>query len=532
MQAVIAVLHSLVKTDWEFVAIEPNEANQKVDIQWWDGNDDVTVFQVKSSINNFGKTDILGMLKELTDDLTDAVAYKLVLIGTYSEDTIRFFNRLKEQDVADIDVKYHSILPFRDKITTDFKALDLQALDGLVESKVHEFLSLRDFVVGHSMVQLIALTLHAQFTRFATDGRKVSRVELEKQILEWLKFNFPKVPKKDNAPLALAIYDNGKTDESNVYRPNRTLISLDQLPYVLNAKKELSDNFHKIDKIKLPPKKAAPEFSNPNRISTFAIYQPFDFSFAGYDDDEISAVSILVEKLLNKQLPHDFFHVGEVKRSTESFAISFGRNNYIGTDSEVEKRKLLGGFIYDLKSLNDLLESWRELQTYKIVPLIIRNDGDLLNSNLELQLTIPDNVEVLTINNFPYPGYSDALDYLSKDNGLLEILFQHTKDSKVKEYDHRRFRPIDHMLYDPIFGKPKQAYLDHFKRVLERVLDYEIFTDVVDFNTYACAFKNLKPQDQMALPSHLFIKYSEPFTIKYTLRSDQSAGCTGELKIV
>jgi len=532
LQAIIAVLNSLVKPDWTYVSIEPDEESQKVDIQWWDDDENLQVFQVKSSMNNFDKSNILEMLKELTDGCPDASKFTLVLIGTYSGETKKFFNKFQNHTAADFGQKYVSIAAFTDKITIDFKALDVPALDGFIAHKVHEFLFSRDFDVAPQTISLIALGLQAQFTRFANDGQKVSKTEFEAQILNWIKFNYPNKLKSAKGRLSVSFYFRMEDNDSGVLEKEIGLTFLDELACIKDAKIKLGELFHQIDAIKLPPKKEVPDYLNPNRVNTFAYVSILDSTFAGYEPDDISRLSELSSSLVGIQIPGDFFNVGEVKKTKMSYSLTdmFSGPKYLGTETEVKKRNLLGDFVYQLNELEELLACWQELQTYRIIPLILKNTGDTLNENIELQLKIPDTVNVLLATNFPCLSYSGNMELFAREGGLAELCFQHTKDSQVKEYDHRRIKPF-YLPMPSVFGISGRDHSAELESTLKRVFDYEVFNDVPGFRMLACTFKSLKPQDKMALPSYLLIKHDGPFSINYTIKSDQSSGHQGTLQI-
>ncbi|ULO04848.1 hypothetical protein H1230_17035 [Paenibacillus sp. 19GGS1-52] len=78
-QAVICVVNSFVSEEWEYVQIEPDTENDKVDIAWYYIKQEPKVVQVKTSKNNFTMPSIRKWLESLIDDYSEANCYELIL---------------------------------------------------------------------------------------------------------------------------------------------------------------------------------------------------------------------------------------------------------------------------------------------------------------------------------------------------------------------------------------------------------------------------------------------------------------------
>ncbi len=71
-QTIVRVIKSLTNDEWTHVQVEPDTDNDKVDIIWESKDQNVLCRQVKSSVKNFSKPDILRWLDKMKQDVSDA----------------------------------------------------------------------------------------------------------------------------------------------------------------------------------------------------------------------------------------------------------------------------------------------------------------------------------------------------------------------------------------------------------------------------------------------------------------------------
>jgi hypothetical protein len=531
LQAIVAVLESLSKDDWEYVALEPDESNQKVDIQWWDKEEKISVYQVKSSINNFDKADILNILHDLTITVPAADSFSLILIGTYSGDTVKFFKSFKAKSKQDFG-KWQSLFDFKEKITVNLKALDIPGIDGQTENEIHKFISSYGYLVLHPVIQLICLGLHAQFTRFATEGKKISRLEFQLQILDWMKFNYPKELKLENERLNLAFYKDKSIDETGFL--NHQMYLNDVLPKAIFNHRiaELLELAERITAITLPQSMIQVEVANPFKLSY--ISSPLlSEGPANLEDTEIIKISSLAKEFLGISFNDDFFNVGNVKYAPFTTTWSFigNQSRFNGTKEEIEKRELLGNFEYKLESLKELRNCCDQIGLYRVLPLILVNDGDVLQTRVELQMSLPDEVIVLSEITFPKMDNNANMELFSHEADNAYPLFTIAQNTKIKAYDNRNIPPFNMPIYDPIWGKQKSEYQRLLKQSLKLIFDYDIYSDTIGKQTLICTFKSIKPKDAMALPSYLLVFSDCDFEIDYLIKSDQTGGSSSKLTI-
>jgi hypothetical protein len=532
LQALIAVLTVLENQNCCSIAIEPDDENEKVDIKYWDQQEKYTVIQVKSSINNFGKTEALNYLVELMDGSPEAQSYDLTLLGTFTSDTIKFFNKFKAYKGGEVIGKYSSIYNKHDQISTNLKALDLKALDGHIESCVHKFLSNRGYLVHHPVVVLIALGLSAQFSRFANDGKKIAKADLEKQIIEWIHYKYSKQINSRTQLLDLIFYCGGSELPKKHLTDRLLLFDISGWKYAENQISKLKKLYNEIEEIKLPAHSDEERPLGQIQTALSGMFKQEVYQPAGFTEAEIRSIYNLSLKILKFKPEPTFFQVGNLKQSEKGsilWSLHHGRT-YIGTDLEKQKQDLLDDLNYGLHVLEDLYKWWDKVKTYRIIPLAIENAGDDLNQDIELQISLPISSQLLTSKNFPFPKYQENLDKLSEEGGLLEYAFAHHTDTRVNAYNSRLFRPFNFKISN-ILGSRNEDSKKHFSEIIDYLFDYQFISGPSDQINLSCSFRFIKPGEKIALPAYLFVKHEDAFKIKYQLRSNQCGGIINELEV-
>lgn len=165
IQSIIALLESLNNTDWNEVTIEPDHISDKVDVAW-SGNAGTKVSQVKSSINQISRPDVIKWAEEL-EDQSLADEYTLILVGPCSGSVARMgeYNKVKIPCPKNLD------------------------LGGLLAEACH---LLAIFLEKHhvnvqSFLHREAITnaLITKLSTFASDGRSFSRSDFINLLLDW-----------------------------------------------------------------------------------------------------------------------------------------------------------------------------------------------------------------------------------------------------------------------------------------------------------------------------------------------------------
>lgn len=533
LQALIAVLTVLENKTCCSIAIEPDDENEKVDIKYWDQQEKHTVIQVKSSINNFGKIEALNYLVELIDASPEAQNYNLTLIGTFTSATTNFFNKFKACKADELTGKYSSIYNKLDQISTSLKALDQVALDGHIESCVHKFLSNRGYLVHHPVISLIALGLSAQFSRFANEGKKIAKADLEKQIIDWIHYNYPKQINSDTQLLDLIFYSGGSDLPKKHLTDRLSLFDISDWEYVKKQISKLKKLYKEIQEITLPARGEKERSKGQFQTALSDMFKQEVYQPAGCTKAEIRYISNLSKELLRFKPEPAFFYVGNLKQS-EKGSILWSLHNgptYIGTDLEKQKQELLDDLNYGLHLLEDLHKWWDKFKTYRIIPLAIENVSNELNQDIELQISLLRSSQLLTSTDFPLPKYQENLDKLAEESGLIETAFAHHTDTKVNAFNSRfLFRPVN--LKAPyMLANRNQDSKNYFIKVINYLFDYKVISGPSDQINLSCFFRSIKPGEKIALPAYLFVKYEVAFKIKYQIRSNQCREITGELQI-
>jgi len=191
LQAMVAVLDALKREDWTLVEIEPNDADERVDIRWSTGDGVVRVTQVKSSENAIQRADVIRWLSALISGTPDAQAYELILLGGHSQGVVDLA-KASRGIVTRASEKAKENLPTLlasrfDKITIPaVQPLNLELLNDVASERLERFLQSRQLdIPGQELRRLIIARLVTTLFEHATNGIPISRYSLEERIKDW-----------------------------------------------------------------------------------------------------------------------------------------------------------------------------------------------------------------------------------------------------------------------------------------------------------------------------------------------------------
>lgn len=532
-QTVIAVLESLQK-DWKYICIEPDTDNDKVDIIWTDENKDEKICQVKSSINDFGKTEILNYLLDLYNENSSAISFCVVLVGNSSSSTKKYFKQFKENTLDDFDEKYKNLYTIKDKVRVDFYHLDLLTIKGAIISHIDRFLSLNQINVDYFTKELIYGGLISQFMFFSTSGKKNSKLQFENELLNWFKHNYSKHLSKSNSELLLSFYHTGfaefKDTISRVSIPD-----ISDIKFIQKRKNELIDIYNKVlnCEVKIEPKKDelnSPfgEFLKLPSISMNRSFPPYKNEPVEISDYDKKDMIQKAKNALDLDISNDFFEFGDLKETNNSQVFIPWNNNIIlnGTDNEKNKKDTYDDFYIKLENLYDLLKFWSKIHKFNFLPIVLKNDSKSYEKGLRIKLFFPKDVKILSPRDFPAPKRLDVLKEFNDTDNILIYFLKHQKDSKVDEYYSNKMIPLSydfetaysiHMLSS--VSEKRSMRKNQFYKVLEYFYDFEIFYDNPKNTILECEIDELSANEAIAFPSFIFYKSDNDFDIEYEINS-------------
>jgi len=183
-QATVCLLDSLMNEEWDYVHIEPDSQNEKVDISWELNNKIVKAMQVKSSINLFKKWQINKWICELVEDSIKAQVYEVVLIGRCSSDAQKFVEGI---NACREDVFSKKLKNYNDKISVRVIEYDHDSFISSINTLLHDFFRDKSYDIGSNAIKLISRASIFDYMKFSTKGSKVSKQEFVNLLIKYAK---------------------------------------------------------------------------------------------------------------------------------------------------------------------------------------------------------------------------------------------------------------------------------------------------------------------------------------------------------
>jgi len=538
IQTIIAILESL-QNDWKSICIEPDTKNDKVDIVWIDANSKEKIYQVKSSINDFGKSEILNYLLDLYNENSSALSFNVVLVGNSTSMTKKYFNNFWSIEEVDLDEKFKSLFSIKDKIKVDFYSLDILTIKGAIISLIDRFLSLNEINVDYFTKELIYGGLVSQFMFFSTSGKKVSRSHFENELLGWIKHNYAKHISKSNSELLLSFYLTGCSEfKESISFIN--LPSIEDLDFITTEKNDLIELYHKTLEleVKIEPKEKIENINSPfGELIKLSPLGGLNKSFPPYknepvviSDYEIDETKKKAKYSLSIDLCDDFFKFGDLKESNSSSGLipwNSGSITFRGTENEQNKKALFDDFDYRLENLFDLLKFWSKVQKFSFLPIVLRNESKSFEKGLKIKLFFPKYIKIISPRDFPSPKRLDVLKDFNDTNNILTQWFKHHKDSMVNESYSKKLMPLYHDFesyysissFTSGTNEKRNMRKNHYYKVLEYLFDFEIYYDNPNYIILECEIDELSANEAISLPSFIFYKSDNEFDIEYEINS-------------
>jgi len=516
-QSMIAVLNSLGKK-WDHIIVEPNTEFDKVDIIW--SSDEVLeVCQVKSSINNFSKNEILGWLENLRRDIKNANSYSILMIGNSSATTKTFFNSIGLQGPENFPLGLQTLFEIKNKINVVFEPDNINTLENALIAELDKFFHTLEISADYPSKKLIVGGMVNQITKISAQGKKMERQEFEQHLLEWITYNYSYQITRKSSALKLSFYLENildKTFETNklsLPKINQLQLYKIKIGHLKKLFKEISDyNFE------------SKSYEKLDRFGFNRIGSHLNDELNGYENQQviesewnINYVSNLCQLIIGKKPEREFFNFGNLKES-KSKAINIlysSKKTHNGTDLEMEKKKLYDKFYWELFETNKLILFWKKLSKFSIIPIIVENMGDQFEEAIKVQLLFPKSVKIYKSKNFPIPKQNQILSDINEDTKLFFDIIRHKKSRQVSEYKSKYNYP-QFFEIPSLFGSDNSQKLMKYRRLLDYYFDYEFYEDL-EYKIVESCFEGLNNKESISFPSYLFVISNQDFEIRYKI---------------
>ncbi|HEY9706074.1 MAG TPA: hypothetical protein V6C58_26800, partial [Allocoleopsis sp.] len=361
-QTIVSVVKSLTDANWEFVNVEPDSVNDKVDIIWERKNGEINCQQVKSSINNFTKNEIINWLESMIIDVPNSSLYELILIGNVSTGTDTFINEINNRKSENL--KNRIIEVNLQKIKINLIVFQLDFLESKVRDEVSRFLSASGYHLSHPTIALIAGGLIYQFFQFSVLSTKVSHESFSDYLLKWVKFNYAKDISIELKKSKLTAFFYVKESRSFVeeINPKKVNYNTDEImkKFVSNARAHYS---------------IAHNITLNNNVSDYN-RNKIQFNLPGFTEANIPTyqkelIKNNLHDILGEYVGDDFFNLGNLKENTFGLISPFNNGKtFSGTEEEKKKRESIENLYWEIRTIKELKSLDAFLTNYKSICLI------------------------------------------------------------------------------------------------------------------------------------------------------------------
>ncbi len=533
-QTLIALLSSLDK-EWTEISIEPETTLDKTDIIWINNDGDKIVSQVKSSINNFSKPQILEWLLKLKNDNPGALEYRADLVGSTEASVKTFFNQLSDSKKEDFE-KRESLYLIKDKIKVKFFPFDYSTMLGASISLIDKFLTLKNINVDYFTKDLIAGEMVNQILYFSTSGESIKRSKFEAKIVEWINFNYSAKFITDKADFKLLFYYKNQKFEKQI--GNINIDKINTYEFYRTKIKELKTLFDKICDLNFVTKSHIKRHDDSvlDSFSSRSFKNLWDYENEPViiEDYQIEFINKKTLKYLGILPTEEFFNFGDLKE-TKKRSISvippFNQDEITleGSEKEKEKKTYFDEFNSLIYDLEDLTKFWKKVSKINILPIILFNNGNGHEEEIKIKLYIPNSVKIYRPKNFPKPKYLRNFLQINSDPGPFFNSVRQKKNSVVQEFDYNYEYP--EFFNFGIFGYERLGEEERkFKRIFEHYFEFDFHQDISKFTVLECEVLELNTKELISLPSYIFFKSKKGFTIKYKINcKNNPEQITGEL---
>lgn len=531
-QALSTFLNGVMGEEWIQVILEANSKEDKIDILW-EYSEKVISIQVKSSINNFSKSDISKWLYELIDDtnkefedIYDEIFYELILIGPINADTTKFCNKINDNTIKEDDVKDSKLKMLFSKLTfVNIKLynLELQSLKSNCMVSMLKYLENNYSNPGLDTLEQISNSIINELIENSLERKAFTHRRLNAKIKKILD-HYSVIPIENliaKPKLNVTFYEKGLIEDTQIAGK----MHLDSNIIIEPLTNEVKDLINEALLIRLEKAQVSNDGKEELKLNSLKGFQwifedkPAQFS----TEDQLLLETFMVENKID--FNKDDLNLGNLLIKKDMF----NKDILNGKENEKLKYDLLNtaiSMLYLKKFLEGYVNKFKNV--YKL-PMVITNEGNKSDENIRILFEFPTDVQVLNSNTIPVP-YEFLIDDII-DNARLSDFLKSKKDAKVESFSSTGY----YYFYKPSLnfnlpGTYNQKYSEvDFVKYCDSLLEFRY--SVSDGKTYIdYELKNLRAGAKTVFPTYLLIKTELPeVIINYHITSKNSENISGVL---
>ncbi|HEY4288715.1 MAG TPA: hypothetical protein VGN00_16535 [Puia sp.] len=523
-QTITSVLSSLSDSDWTYMTVEPNTPNDKVDILWEYADNSRKCQQVKSSVHNFSKPDILRWLGAMVTDGPAAKRYELTLIGDRNNDLGEFIQKLNKGELADLGLV---LQPYADRLHVETLTFSVEMFRRTVQDHVNQFLSQSELTVKHDTLVLITSGLISQFFEFAAFQIKWTREQWRRDLLDWVTRNYKRSLGLDKRIDGLSVGIYIATTRTVIESSSALQYNIPVADWVSQYHDRAMGHFQDAAAIRLSPPPNSPGshlYSQGFVTKAFTFPSQLKVTLSGPEENYLSSK---VRQYFGRSAPEGFFHLGNLQQSVSRAPFEATRG-IEGTGDERKKHTAIRSLQKTFILMDEFAATLNYLNSLYYLPLILVNNGSKHDEELVVTLTLPDRIDIMTARDFYQPRDLELLEACLKDEFVLSLLYLNG-DSVVNPFPHTsvpRFEfksdPLWSMLNPRSLEEQIQEQQNKLVTKIGDLLERELFEED-SYKKVRYHFPKINPNRKIAMPTYLFFHAETSFDIDYEILSKNTS---------
>lgn len=182
----------------------------------------------------------------------------------------------------------------------------------------------------------------------------------------------------------------------------------------------------------------------------------------------------------------------------------------------------------ELKALEAYLEMFNYIGSYFVIPLVLRNTGQVFNESITVKLKFPKEVEILEPQNLKIPSPLVIEEFT---DGILNYILRHNKDSKVQEkFEYIPLPSLPMPALPRSYNEKVEGWNRDYRHYIDNLFNVEIYNED-EYHVFEYYYRELNPKENISFPSYILCKASETFKFSYEITSKNLPDMlTGELE--